>query len=110
MDSKTAEEDCRLAIQTNPKNLSFSYRYLAAVIAGIQELCIIEILDNNDYAAAITTLTEGLSVNPLDTDMLVNRAGYYTCQGKFNLAIADYDLCLKHRPGFCNYTILKFNE
>jgi len=76
-----------LAITTNPKNLSFSYRYLAAVIA-----------DNNDYTSAIKMLTDGLRVNPLDTDMLVNRAGYFTCQGKFALAISDYDLCLKHRP------------
>jgi len=87
IDSKAAEEDCKLAIEINPKNLSFSYRYLAAVTA-----------DNGDYNFAINTLSQGLEVNPLDTDMLVNRAGYHTCLGKFAMAISDYDLCLKHRP------------
>jgi len=86
-DSKAAEEDCRLAIKTNPKSLSFAYRYLAAVMA-----------DNNDYAGAIRMLTDGVAANPLDTDMLLNRAGYFTCQGDFNLAVMDYDICLKHRP------------
>jgi Tfp pilus assembly protein PilF len=47
---------------------------------------------------AIATLSDGIKVNPLDTDMLLNRAGYYTCQGNFSAAIADYNLCLKHRP------------
>jgi tetratricopeptide (TPR) repeat protein len=86
-DSKAAEEDCRAAIKVNPKNLSFAYRYLAAVQA-----------DNSEYAAAIKSLSDGIKVNPLDTDMLLNRAGYYTCQGDFAMAFADYGLCLKHRP------------
>jgi len=86
-DSKAAEEDCRLAIKTNPKSLSFAYRYLAAVMA-----------DNNDYIGAIRMLSDGIKANPLDTDMLLNRAGYFTCQGDFNLAISDYDVCIKHRP------------
>jgi len=87
LDSKAAEEDCRLAIQINPKNLSFAYRYLAAVLADV-----------NDYTKAIETLCDGIKQNPLDTDMLLNRAGYYTCEGKFETALKDYDLCLKHRP------------
>jgi len=86
-DSKAAEEDCRSAIKLNPKNLSFAYRYLAAVQA-----------DSNDYAGAIKLLSDGIKVNPLDTDMLLNRAGYYTCQREFPGAIGDYDVCLKHRP------------
>jgi len=86
-DSKAAEEDCKLAIQVNPKNLSFAYRYLAAVQA-----------DNNEYVAAIKNLSEGIKINPLDTDMLLNRAGYYTCIGDFSLAFNDYGVCLKHRP------------
>jgi tetratricopeptide (TPR) repeat protein len=86
-DSKAAEEDCRLAIKTNPKSLSFAYRYLAAVMA-----------DNNDYLGAIRMLSDGVRANPLDTDMLLNRAGYFTCQGDFSLAVSDYDVCLKHRP------------
>jgi len=86
-DSKAAEEDCKLAIKLNPKNLSFAYRYLAAVMA-----------DNNDYSSAIQTLSDGIKANPLDTDMLLNRAGYYTCIGDFSLAYSDYCTCLKHRP------------
>jgi tetratricopeptide (TPR) repeat protein len=51
LDSKAAEEDCRLAIQINPRNLSFSYRYLAAVVA-----------DNNDYTQAIKMLSGNLQL------------------------------------------------
>jgi len=87
LDAKAAEEDCKLAIQINPKNLSFAYRYLAAVLADV-----------NTYPKAIEILDQGIKHNPLDTDMLLNRAGYYTCEGKYNAAIGDYDLCLRHRP------------
>jgi len=86
-DGKAAEEDCRLAIKTNPKNLSFAYRYLAAVQA-----------DNNDYKGAISILSDGIKVNPLDTDMLLNRAGYYTCVGDLSYALQDYTTCIRHRP------------
>lgn len=54
--------------------------------------------DNNDYIHAIQVLSDGLRVNPLDTELLINRAGYYTCQGQFGLAINDYSSCLRHRP------------
>jgi len=86
-DSKAGEDDCRLAIVTNPKNLSFAFRYLAAVQA-----------DRNDHASAIATLSEGIKHNKYDTDILLNRAGYYTCKGDLQGALADYDICLKHRP------------
>jgi len=86
-DSKGAEEDCRLAIKNNPRGLSFAYRYLAAVQA-----------DGNDYPEAVRTLSDGIRLNAMDTDMLLNRAGYYTCVGDLSAATADYNLCLKHRP------------
>jgi len=84
-----------LAIKTNPKNLSFAFRYLAAVMA-----------DNSDYASSIRILSEGLKSNPLDIDMLLNRAGYSTCLGDFQTALRDYDLCLKHRPD--TYDAMKY--
>lgn len=86
-DSKAAEEDCKLAIKVNPKSLSFAYRYLAAVQA-----------DNENYTGAIAILSDGIRVNPQDTDMILNRAGYYTCQGIYVNAIKDYNACIKYRP------------
>jgi tetratricopeptide (TPR) repeat protein len=76
-----------LAIKVNPKGLSFAYRYLAAVQA-----------DNENYTGAIAILSDGIRVNPQDIDMILNRAGYYTCQGIYANAIKDYDACIKYRP------------
>ena len=61
--------------------MSFAYRYLAAVQA-----------DNENYTGAIAILSDGIRVNPQDTDMILNRAGYYTCQGTNIVVINDINL------------------
>jgi hypothetical protein len=43
--------------------------------------------DNDDFASAINWLTQGIVANPMDMDILINRASFFLCIGAISLRI-----------------------